>query len=95
MNVMPINPISLIQALGSGAPVPLGDRMANAMAEAYVKAGADRSSILTRSNDGYTATNPAALHQLHKDLATYTTQMALTAGLLGKATKGLDTILKS
>jgi hypothetical protein len=95
MNVTPISAITMVQSLAQGDTLPLGERLSQAMAEAYIKAGADRHSLVSRANDGYTASNPETLAKLQTDLSSYSIRMATTAGLLAHATKGLDTILKS
>lgn len=84
-----------VASAADGGSVPLSDRMAQALAENYVKAGHDLAMIQGASNDPAVANNPVQLFALQTALADYSKRMVVAAGLANHATKSVETLLKS
>jgi hypothetical protein len=78
-----------------GALVPLSDRFNEAFARYYVQAGHERDGILAAANDPMVAADPQQLYQLQLRQEAYTKQVTLTSALVGHATKGIETLVKS
>jgi hypothetical protein len=91
--------VSMINLLGSGdameSNVPLAERFSAALAERYVAAGEDLSSIQQASNSAEVASHPELLFQFQEALQGYTKDISLTAGLAHHAVGTVETLLKS
>jgi len=75
--------------------VPLSERFASTLGKAHVWAGSERDAILAAANMPAVASDPELLHRLQLRQEAYTKQIALSAGLVSHATKGIETLVKS
>jgi hypothetical protein len=91
--------VTMINALAGGSAMdsdtPIADRFSHALAQRYVAAGEDLSSIQQASNSAEVASHPARLFQLQEALQEYSKEMAITAGLAHHAVGTVETLLKS